>query len=374
MVNFDNAATTFPKPDQVRQAVNTALLKFGGNPGRSGHGLSIATAKAVYEAREVCALFFGGAAENTAFTLNCTHALNTAINGIMAGGGHIITSALEHNSVIRPIHAMVESGRCEASTLMVYPKERDTMRALEGLIRYDTRAVVCTAASNVTGQILPYGAIGNFCHEKGICFILDAAQGAGVLPINMGKDRINFLCTAGHKGLYGPAGTGLLITDGTYSIPPLMRGGTGTLSLELDQPSEWPDAMESGTVNTCGAIGLGAGVEFVRNMGINRIHSHETALCRQFIEGLKRLRGVVIYRSPEGDYAPIVAFNLEGYTPNELTAVLSERGFCLRGGIHCAAFAHRVLGTAPDGTVRFSPSVFNNTQQVSKLLRILYEV
>ena len=372
LVNFDNAATTFPKPYSVKNSVDTAFTKFGGNPGRSGHILSLNTAKAVYSTREACADFFGAEPENVVFTLNCTHALNVAIKGIMSDGGHIITSDLEHNSVIRPIYALSKKD-CTYSLAHVEADDNKTVSNFEELINSSTKAIVCTLASNVTGQILPIKKIAEVCHKHNICFILDGAQGCGILPLKL-SDGVNIICTAGHKGLYGPSGTGLLITDGEFSISSLIEGGTGSSSLELDQPDFLPDSLESGTVNTMGILGLGAGVKFVSDNTVQKIFAHEDKLCRQFISGLSNVPNVIIYRNPSCKYVPIVSFNIKGLIANETAQILSDNGFCLRGGLHCSGLAHKSLGTAPDGTVRFAPSIFNNEIQTNSLILLIKKI
>lgn len=368
MINFDNSATTFPKPYPVRKAVNEALIRYGGNPGRSGHELSIKTAEAVYDVRKKAADFFGAQTENVVFTSNCTHALNLAIKGVVGstkGEGHIIISNLEHNSVARPVYALSKIG-CTFDIADATADDDTVAENFERLIRPDTKAIVCTLGSNVTGRITPYKKIGEICRRHNICFIADGAQVCGVLDIKL-SDGINILCTAGHKSLYGPPGTGLLVSDGKYPIVPLMEGGTGSTSLELAQPDFLPDSLESGTVNTMGILGLGAGIDFVSEKGVERIFAHEAELCRYFIEGISAFDRVRIYRG-KGKYLPIVSFNADGMTSNELASELSRRGFALRGGLHCSGLAHRAIGTAPEGTVRFSPSVFSTLQQVRLLV------
>ncbi len=365
MINFDNSATTFPKPYPVRKAVDEALVRYGGNPGRSGHELSIKTAEAVYAVRRSAAGFFGAQTENVVFTSNCTHALNLAIKGVMNGGGHIIISNLEHNSAARPVYALSKAG-CTFDIADAVADDAAAVKNFERLIRPDTKAIVCTLGSNVTGRITPYKKLGEICRRHNICFIADGAQACGVLDIKL-SDGINILCTAGHKSLYGPSGTGLLVSDGRFPIAPLMEGGTGSTSLELAQPDFLPDSLESGTVNTMGIIGLGAGIGFVSSKGTERIFAHETELCRQFIDGLRPFERVRIYRG-EGHYLPIVSFNADGMTSNELASELSRRGFALRGGLHCSGLAHKAIGTAPEGTVRFSPSVFSTAQQTKLLI------
>lgn len=364
-VNFDNAATTYPKPPDVRLAVQKAVLRYG-NAGRGGHPIAARTSELVYAARERAAAFFGTEPELTVFTLNCTHALNLAIQGIGASGGHFIISNLEHNSVLRPVYALAKAGKIRYSIAAVYPRMEDTLESFSALMRPDTAAVVCTLASNVTGQLLPWREIGALCQKRGICFIADGAQVCGTYPVSLKDDHINILCTAGHKGLYGITGTGLLLSDGKYPLPPLMRGGSGSLSDLPDQPDSMPDVLESGTLNVIGAASLKAGIEFVRRKGISSIRSHEQALCRQLEGILKTIPGVSVYRDPEGTYAPILAFNIGDMPSEDAAQILGKKGFCLRAGLHCAPLAHRHIGTG-EGALRFSPSVFSRAEDVAAL-------
>ncbi len=368
MINFDNSATSFPKPAAVKRALLTALTRYGGNPGRSGHRLSMQTAEAVYSARTAAAEFFGAETENTVFTLNCTHALNMAIKGAARKGCHIIISSLEHNSVLRPVHALFRQGKCTYSIAKVSHDDRETVENFRKLMTPATKIIVCTLGSNVTGQIPPYAEIAELCQRRGICFIADGAQACGVIPLKL-SEGINILCTAGHKSLYGPSGTGLLVTDGKFDISTLTEGGTGSLSMELEQPDFMPDKLESGTINTVGAIALGAGIDFVNRIGIDRIYAHETKLCKKLISALENMDGVTVYRdSRVKNYLPVVSFNIDFLTANETAARLSDMGFALRGGLHCSGLAHTSLGTVPDGTVRFSPSVFNTENETDALI------
>lgn len=371
MINFDNSATSFPKPAAVKKAVLTALSHYGGNPGRSGHTLSLKTAEAVYKVRSTAADFFGAEVDNVIFTQNCTHALNTAIKGVAENGCHIIISNLEHNSVLRPVHALSLNNGCSYSVAEISHNDFTTIENFRKLITTKTKIIVCTLGSNVTGQITPYRQIADLCRKHGICFIADGAQACGVIPIKL-SDGINILCTAGHKSLYGPSGTGLLVTDGKYTIKPIMEGGTGSTSLEAVQPDFLPDALESGTVNTAGILGLGAGIEFVKKIGIDKIYMHENLLCKKFITEMKKLKNIIIYRDQCcKKYLPVVSFNADGYSANEAAEILSNHGFALRGGLHCSGLAHTSIGTVPDGTIRFSPSVFNTAEEVEKLVKII---
>jgi cysteine desulfurase family protein len=369
LVNFDNAATTYPKPKEVRLAVNNAVEMLGGNAGRAGHQLAARTSAAVFSSRETIAEFFGAEAENVVFTLNCTAALNMAVKGIMHDGGHLIISGMEHNSVARPAAALAIEKKIMLSVADVYSNDEMTVDSFRNHIRPDTKAIVCTYASNVTGQLMPIKKIADLCKEKGICFIVDGAQVCGIVDVKL-SDGINILCAAGHKGLYGVTGTGLLITDGKYKIYPIIEGGTGSSSTGLKQPDFLPDSLESGTMNVLGAISLKSGIDFINRIGIERIRRHEERMCDIFINGLKNDKRIKIYRRNECEYVPIVSFNISG-VPSEKTAqLLSEKGFCLRAGFHCAALAHSTLGT-DNGTVRFAPSVFSREKDVIRLVKTI---
>ena len=369
MIYLDNAATTYPKPRSVYAVWSHAITAYGANPGRAGHALAQATSEAVFLSRSRCAEFFGADPENAVFTLNCTHALNTAIKGLAHKGAHYVISDIEHNAVLRPVHALTKDG-AEYTLFETSPDIEQTVWNAECAIRPETAALVCTAAGNVTGQRLPVKELAALCRRKGICFICDTAQGAGILPLSL-KDGINIICAAGHKGLYGPMGTGLLLTDGKFPLKPLMEGGTGSASESLEQPEFLPDRFESGTINTPGAIALGAGVDFVKTRTAEKILSHEMALCREFCAALRKIPEVVVYSDidehPE-HYAPVVSFNIRGVPSAEAAELLSRLGFYMRGGLHCAPLAHRKLGTLESGTVRFSPSVFTTAEDVRRLV------
>ena len=372
LINFDNAATTYPKPLCVRNAVAEAVEKYGGNAGRGGHALAMRTSKAVYSAREAVADFFGAQPENVVFTLNCTHALNLAVQGIMNGGGHLIISSLQHNSSARPAFELAEKKKITLSVAEVFTDDEKTVRSFRSLIRKDTKAIVCTLAGNVTGQILPWNDIGELCRENGICFIADGAQACGVIDVRLSQG-INILCTAGHKGLYGITGTGLLVSDGKFPITPIIQGGTGSASSSLHQPDFLPDSLESGTLNTAGAVSVKAGIGFIREKGIDRIFAHEDKICRRFISELDSMENITIYRDPGCRYVPIVSFNIKGISPENAAEALAEQGFCLRAGFHCSALAHSHLGTK-NGTVRFAPSVFSRESDAIRLANSIKKI
>ncbi len=364
-VYFDNAATTYPKPPSVLRATAEAPVKYGGNPGRSGHAYSYNAGAMIYDARCTAAGLFKSAPENTVFTSNCTHSLNLAIKGIVKPHDRLVISSMEHNSVARPAYALSKAG-AEVEVATVGKTDEETLDNFRKLITPGTRCVVCTAASNVTGRTMPIHEIAEICRSMGVCFIVDGAQACGIIPLSL-EDGMNFICTAGHKGLYGVTGTGLLISDGKYLPDTIIEGGTGATSAELDQTGFMPERLESGTLNTVGIASLKAGIDYVRNYGMEDIFSHEQSLCEIFLDGLRSIDNVTVYRNGER-FVPIVSFNIDGIPSSAVSEVLSERGFALRGGLHCAPLAHKTLGTLPEGTVRFSPSVFNAESDVIRLL------
>ena len=377
MIYLDNAATTYPKPQAVYRKWTYAMSAYGANPGRSGHAFSQSTAEAVYNSRAKCAGFFGAEPENTVFTLNCTHALNFAIKGVARRGCHFVTSDMEHNASIRPVYAAAKAYDGSCTMFEAVEDEEQTVYNAERAIRPDTVAVVCTAASNVTGLRTPIKELAALCRRKRVCFIVDAAQGAGTLPISI-KDGADIICAAGHKGLYGPMGTGLMITDGSVRLNTIIEGGTGSASESIVQPDFSPDRFESGTINTAGVIALGEGVDFVSRLTPEKILDHELALCERFCAGAEKINGVRLYNriTPLNRelYAPVVSFNIGGVPSTEGAAMLSANGFYMRGGLHCAPLAHKKLGTIDGGTIRFSPSAFNTVREVDMLLRALERI
>ena len=367
MINFDNSATTYPKPQTVRNAVALAVERFGGNPGRSGHEISKAAAAQVYNVREKAARLFKAEVENVAFTTNCTYALNMAIKGLLQYGGHTVISSLEHNSASRPVYSLYKNRGVSYSIARVEADDEKTVENFAALIRPDTKCIICTAASNVTGQITPYKALAGLAHEHGCAFVCDCAQASGVIGITL-DDGMDFICTSGHKGLYGPTGTGLLITNGAFPLSTIIEGGTGATSAELAQSDIMPEKLESGTVNTVGIMGLGKGIDFVNLKTQPKIKAHETALCEQLLSALKRHECITVYRDEKASYAPIVSFNIGEYSSEQVSEYLNSRGFALRGGLQCSALAHHSLGTLLTGAVRFSPSAFNDRRQVTQLI------
>lgn len=365
MIYLDNAATTSPKPQNVISNINHALLNLNANPGRSGHDLSVKAAETVYSCRQNIADFFGfDHPERVIFTQNCTHAINLLLKGLNLKGKKIVTSSLEHNAVIRPLHQLTQQGVKTEIAEVFFGDFGATLRSFERAIDSNTALVICTHASNVNGALLPIEKIGKLCRDRGILFAVDGAQTAGVFDINMKKMNIDFLCLPGHKGLYGPTGTGILLCKGDIDYP-LITGGTGNRSADPKQPDEYPERLESGTLNLPGIAGLKAGIDFVKSKGIETIRQHETAISSYIYKNLHSTRQVTLY-TPVPDsvlFAPIVSFNLKGMHSAQTAKLLNKAGFAVRGGLHCAPGAHRRMGTLDSGTVRVSPSAFTTRQQ-----------
>lgn len=369
MIYFDNAATTMQKPGTVLKAVGECASYYGANPGRSGHRLSMLAAQKVYETRELAAKLFDAEPENVVFTQNCTHALNIAIKGVMEGGGHIVISDLEHNSVFRPVYRLAKAGKITFSIAQVYEGDfAATVRSFEGCLTPQTRMIACTAGSNLCGVMLPCDGLAELCRRYNLLLLLDCAQTAGVVKESL--HQADFLCMPGHKGLYGPTGTGMLITDKGEMLETIMEGGTGSQSYLADQPPIMPDKLEAGTLNTYGIAGLRAGLHFVDTFGIDKIYKHELALTQALYDGLAKINGVRLYteRPQVGTHLPVLCFNLGESRSETVVEELSKRGFALRGGYHCAPLAHNKLKTGEAGAVRASFSLFNTHEQVERFL------
>ena len=373
MIYFDNAATTGKKPTEVIRAVDGALRELSANPGRSGHNASLKTADAVYSVREKAAEFFGASgAENVVFTLNCTHSINCVIKGVLKKGEHAVTSSLEHNSVMRPL---IKEEIPFDTAYVSLADDSLTLREFERKIRPNTRLVICTGASNVLGKTLPIAEIGALCRERGVLFAVDAAQIAGVMPINMRQMNIDYLCVAPHKGLYAPMGIGVLICEKPIENT-IIEGGTGTNSAELVQPEGLPERLESGTVNVPEIMGLSAGIDYVKGVGIKKIYSHEMKLIRYLYKELSKNDRVQLY-TPEpkdGLYAPVLSFNVYGKTSAEVSQYLNGKGIAVRGGLHCAPSAHRQIGTLDIGAVRVSVAAFNTPAEITSLIKAIKQI
>ncbi len=368
MIYLDNAATTYPKPQSVIRAMNEATVLYGANPGRGGHAMAMKSGKRVYEARELIARMFSCSSERVIFTLNCTSSLNTAIRGVLSKGDHVIISDLEHNSVLRPVHAMKKEGLISYDVFSVDSKSKEnTIKNLEHLIRRNTSAVICTAVSNVFGTVLPLKEISALLRRRNILFIVDGSQAAGSHSLSMKKLGIDILCLPGHKGLMGPMGTGLLLLSDDADIKELTSGGTGSNSMELDQPGFYPDRLESGTVNLPGIAALKAGAEFISRTGEEAIMEKEWELLRLLIEDLHSIRGITVYDGMLNGRTNLCSFNVNNIPSERVAQLLDKCGIAVRAGYHCSYLAHNFHGTSQGGTVRVSTGPFNTKKDVKNL-------
>lgn len=363
VVYLDNAATTMKKPQSVVKAMINWITC--GNAGRGSHKISLAAAEKIYECREMAAKLFKSEADNVIFTYNATMALNIAIKGCIPNKSHIIISDFEHNSVRRPVLRQVREKRCTAESFVSERKE-SVVRNIERLIKDETSAVVCIHSSNITGRTMPVGEIGNLCRKRGITFIVDASQSAGNTDIDVKRDNIDVLCAAGHKGLYGPQGTGVLVVREGFDIKPCFEGGSGTDSLNEEMPLYYPDRLEAGTLATPAIAGLCEGLRFVLKNGAENIHQKECELwhrCRSRLDD----RRIIIYDDniPGANFL----FNIKGKTAAEVSALLDRKGICTRPGLHCAPDAHKSLGTEKEGAVRASFSAFTTEKEIDFFIR-----
>lgn len=372
MIYLDNGATSFPKPLSVRQNVDISLKKFSANPGRSGHSLSLRAAKEIFECRKrLKELFNVNSEEEIIFTENCTMALNTVIFGLLSEGDHVLISSMEHNSVTRPLESLKDKG-VTYSTFDYSYDDNETVDNVRNLIKPETKLVICTHASNVFGFRFPIERVCALCHAYGILFCVDSAQSAGVFDIDVGTNQYDFVCMSGHKSLYGPMGTGVLILN-NRNLKPLLYGGTGTESVKKSQPEGLPEKFESGTQNMNGISGLKAGVDFVKNRGIKNIYNHEYKLAKRLFNGLANNRKVITYNKSfdYGKVAPVVSFNIDGVYSEDLVAKLNKYGIMTRGGLHCSPLAHTTMNTIENGTVRVVPGAFNTINDINYLLNII---
>lgn len=376
MIYFDNAATTFPKPREVINEVNKAFSLYGANPGRSGHDMSMQTAMAVYSARETLNAFFDGfGSEYVSFTANCTESLNMAIKGILKKGDHVIISSLEHNSVLRPVVKLAEMNIITFSVFSVTKNEEETLNNLKKEIRSNTKLIITTAVSNVFGDILPIEKIGRIAKENNILYMVDGAQGAGVMPIKMKQSGINCLCIPGHKSLYGPMGVGAVLHDGSIKET-IIEGGTGTESFNFSQPVAFPERLESGTLNVPAICGLKKGVEITSSYGVKNIFNEESDLIELLFNELSSIRNIILYKSEydRKTQAPLLSFNVKNMHSEEVSTLLNRESVAVRGGFHCSPLAHKTYGTEMTGAVRVSPSRFNTKKDVKYVINLLQKI
>ncbi len=378
MIYLDNAATSFPKPRPVCDEVNKCMRQYCGNPGRGAHALSMAAATAVFGCRESLARLLGvPSPENVIFTLNTTHSLNMAIKGLLRPGDHVIISDLEHNSVWRPVFRLAEQGGIEYDVFRSFAgdERRSSVRicaSIARLLRPDTRMVVCLHSSNICSAQLPVDDIAAFCHRHGLLFVLDAAQSAGHLPLDMTASGVDVICAPGHKGLLGPPGCGVLALRDGLTLDTLTEGGNGINSLEGEMPENPPERYESGTLPLPAVAGLTQGIRTVEQIGLDNIRAHEAALYTALLDRLSGLPGVRVY-APE-HVGSVLLFNVGDMPSDKVGRQLDRRGICVRSGFHCAPLAHRTLGTPKHGAVRVSFGIYNTLSDLDALWNALKDI
>jgi cysteine desulfurase family protein len=369
-IYLDNAATTFPKPEQVYQAIEHALRKIGVGPGRGGHSKGLEATRMVFESRETLSAFFGiKDSSRLVFTHSATEGLNLAISGLLKPGDHVITTTMEHNSLARPLYRAAQCGvdvtwaQCDRQGFV-------DLELVKSAIRPETRLIALSHCSNVNGSVQPIEEIGLLARRSGVLFLVDAAQSAGVIPIDVRELNMDLLAAPGHKGLLGPLGTGVLYVAEGVELSPLIVGGTGGYSDSSEQPEAMPERYESGTLNTPGIAGLGAGVDFIRSTSVEVIRKKESLLTSILSEGLGEIARVRLYgrENPLRHCGP-VSFTVEGVDPSEVGFILDrEYDISVRVGLHCAPAAHKTMGTWPRGTVRVSPGFFNTEKDIENFL------
>lgn len=378
LIYLDNAATSFPKPESVYQRVDYILRRIGGNPGRSGHRMALDASRVIFETREsIAELFNIKDSSRIVFTKNVTEAINLAFKGLLKKGDNVVTTNIEHNAVAKPLKRLEKQG-VRVTKVSAKKDGGINPKDVEKAIAKNTKIVSVVHASNVFGTILPVEELGRICKKKNVMFMIDAAQTAGAIPIDVEAMNIDILCATGHKSLFGPQGTGFLYVREGIEPLPLIDGGIG----EDGKMIEIPDRLESGTMNTPGIGGLGKGIEFILREGIDRIKKHEEGLVRQLLEGLKGLKGVNILGAMDAQKrACLVSFNLvpagfkqgiNGKDPSQVGYMLdNEFGIMTRCGTHCAVEAHKTAGTYPDGSIRVSPGYFTTQNEIEEFLRAI---
>lgn len=368
MIYLDNAATTFPKPSVLIKKMNECINEYCGNPGRSGHQMSLRTAEEIYETRkEIANLINCQDPQRIIFTDNTTDSLNLGIKGALEPGDHVITTSMEHNSVLRPIIALAKNN-VEYTIIRCKKDGTVTPEDIKKAIKPNTKLIVCTHASNITGTIFPIKEIGEIAKKYNILFLVDAAQSGGIIEVDSKKNNIDMLAMPGHKGLLGPQGTGFLYVKEGIILKHLKEGGTGTESSNLFQPFEMPEGYESGTLNAPGIIGLGETIKFIKKQGINEIKRHEDELTNHLYEELKQIKKVKLYGPTEkNNKTGIVLFNIDKMNGEEVSYQLDKNfSIASRAGYHCAGMAHETIGTQESGAVRLSIGYFNTMKEIQK--------
>lgn len=376
MLYFDNAATSYPKPDIVYRETMDAMMNYGANPGRSGHKIALKASRGIFDTRErISRLFNIKNPMNLILTFNCTESLNIGIKGILKPGDHVITTSMEHNSVLRPITYLEKIGI--KNTIVQGDKMgRINPKDIENSIRPNTKLIVTTHISNLTGTIMNIERIGEIARSHGILYLVDGAQSVGVYDIDVEKMNIDMLAFPGHKGLLGPQGTGgLYVRDGII-LAESFQGGTGSISQSLNQPDLMPDKFESGTPNGPGIIGLGAGVRYIQDIGIKNIREKEESLTMHFIEEATKIEDIKLYGPLEkGSHATVVVLNINEADSSEVSYILDDKyDIAVRPGLHCAPLAHKTIGTFKQGGVRFSFGYENTHEEIEVAIQALKKI
>lgn len=374
MIYLDSAATSYYRPDSVALAVADAVRQMG-NSSRGIHDAALDASRTIYQVREKLGGMFGCTPSQIAFASNVTESLNTALCGLLRPGDHVVTTVLEHNSVLRPLYRLEQRGvelsiaGCDALGT-VCPED------IQALFQPNTRAVVCTHASNLTGNLMDIRRIGKAAHERGILMIVDGAQTAGIFPMDLRKDHVDVFCFTGHKSLLGPQGTGGMAVRQGLLIKPLKVGGSGIKTFEKEQPEQMPEVLEAGTLNGHGIAGLGAGIDYISSKGMDKLKEKELRLAEMFYEKVIQIPGVKVYGSfTTKQRAPIVSLNINKVPSGEVSSFLMEEyGICTRSGGHCAPLMHKAFGTEAQGMVRFSFSSFNTEEQTEQAVKAVKEI
>lgn len=376
LIYFDSAATSWPKPVSVIKAISNSFYMYGGNPGRSGHILSLNAAKAIYECREkICDAIEFEHPERVVFTYNTTYALNFAIKGLCKDNSHILISNLEHNSVLRPVYALSKDSKRNITydVFDALGTKEQVLTNFKAKIKPSTNLAVITMASNVCGKVLPISDISKICKENSIKLIVDAAQSGGCVPISFYQLGADCICFAGHKSFYGPQGTGFCVFSKETEIQSLIQGGNGVDSKNLDMSGFLPEKLEAGTLSTPGICGLYQGIEYVLSTGIQSIYEKGIFLCDYLSEKLLNMSNISVY-SGDFDKTPCIVFNKKNQSADYVSSMLSEKGICVRSGFHCAPLAHKALGTQEQGAVRISISHKNTTKEIDKFIDVLNKI
>lgn len=379
LIYFDNASTTYYKPKEVIESTIFAM-KNTGNNGRGINEISINTSRDIFNVREkFIKLFNGYDSRNIVFTSNATESLNTVINGLFSSEDHVITTEAEHNSVLRPLYKLRETG-LGITFLKIDEVIKFNKNDMKKYLEKNTKAIICTHASNLTGDLLDIKNIGEFCEENNLIFILDASQSLGIIPIDVEKYKIDILCFTGHKGLMGPQGTGGIYIKEGIDVKPLKVGGSGVDTYNERHPITMPEKLEAGTLNGHGIIGLGAAIDFINEKGIKKIYIKENNLMWKFYEGIKDIKGIKIYghfmeKNIKVDRIPILTLNINDIDSGDICSILDEEyNIVTRAGGHCAPLMHKALGTEKQGSVRFSFSYFNTEKEVEKAIFALKKI